>query len=436
MYTYPVRPTGTAEDLMSLVARASELWLEKERIVLPRKSAWSRLICEPPFNCCGLLLRFLMELLPAERALALHERMFSRAAGRTYAFDDDSAVLARAAAEVRALEAEAGRAPGLLAVLSHPPVLGETSHINPELVRHGCRALRAARGRPCRPRLVAAVDAFALDTVSLPVEGLYAGFMGCYHLGFDRLSFARGPASRVLLGRAAWPSLAGRLLRRLGRGQEAVMVLAGGVPGTARMLYAAREWIAQERRRSPLKGAPAEVLRRLRQDQDFRVFEACGLLAPRLRRNAWRMLEAWTMSAVAGHPWKGAGARPSCAEAGVLDQEARADLAQGLLALRLDAESSVQALARLEAEWPRETPFRRRIFRIWARRLLARGRPLVIMPVVHRAAEPLGITVRDAWSCRSAPDGGIRARVLGDPARDWQGSADAFAEFFGRENYS
>jgi len=38
------------------------------------------------------------------------------------------------------------------------------AHLNFELVRHATLALRAARGRPCRPRLVVAIDPFALDT--------------------------------------------------------------------------------------------------------------------------------------------------------------------------------------------------------------------------------------------------------------------------------
>ena len=436
MYTYPARATGTAQDLMSIVTRAGERAIAREGLVLPRKTAWARRLCEPPCNLAGRLAQALSELMPADWALAWQDRAFrTLAAGRSFAFDARSPALARAAAEARALRAETGQEPALVALLSHPPVLGELGSLNFELVRQASLALRAVRGRPCRPRLLVAMDPYALDTAGLPAEGFYAGFMGLYHLGVDRLSFARGPLSRLIVGETAWPLLALRLLRRLGRGGEVAVVLSGGVPSTARVLYTAREWMAAQRRLSPLRAAPARVLRALRRWEDYRRFETRGPCGPGLRRSAWRMLEAWALSAAAGRPWDDSAQEPAAAETGRLEPAARDVLGRCLEALGLSGARRAAALARLAEEWPRQTPWRRRLFSVLAGRILARGRAIVFVPVVHRRGPRSGVEVREAWSWRQGSAQGLRGRILGPAPRDWQGTADDFAVAFGRENY-
>ncbi|MCX5797702.1 MAG: hypothetical protein NTY77_19605 [Elusimicrobia bacterium] len=422
---------------MSIVAQAGERALARAGTVLPRKTPLARSLLEPPCNLAGSLLRTLFDLLPADLVLSIHDAIHRRlAGGRCYPFDADAPALARAAAEARTLEAETGKAPALLAFISHPPVLGDLGHLNFELMRHAFLALRAVRRRPCRPRLVVAVDPFALDTAGLAAEGFYAGVMGLYHLGLDRLAFTRGRLSSLILGEAAWPRLAWRLDRRLREGGEVVMSLSGGAPATARMLYTAREWIAAQRRASPLRGRPAEVLRRLRTDQGFRRFEAEGPLGPGLRRSAWRMLEGWIVSAAAGHPWAGSALSQSSAETGRLEPEAREALAAGLSALGSTQEQQTAAWAALEEEWPRETPWRRRLFRHLAGRVLARGRPLLFLPVAHRWGPRPGIVVGEAWSWQAGAAGRISGRVLGAAPRQWQGTADEFALEFGKANYA
>ncbi|MBI5241765.1 MAG: hypothetical protein HY926_14930 [Elusimicrobia bacterium] len=413
---------------MHIVTSAGERALAREETALPHKSPLMRSLLETPCNLGGRLLRTLFDLLPADLVLSLHDAVHRRlAGGRIYPFDAESPALARVAAEAGTLEVETGAAPALLALVSHPPVLGELGHLNFELVRHAIRAQRAVRGRPCRPRLVAAVDPFALDTVGMAAEGVYAGLVGLYHLGLDRLAFTRGRGSALIVGETAWPRLAWRLDRRLRAGGEVVMALAGGAPATARMLYTAREWIAARRRESPLRGRPAEVLRRLRTEEGFRRFEAEGLLGPGLRRSAWRMLEGWAMYA--------ASLEPSSAEAGSLGPDSREVFASCLEVLGLAPEQRARAWAALEEEWPRETPWRRRLFRHLAARVLARGRPLLFLPVAHRWGERPGVAVGEAWSWRALAGGRIVGRVLGEAPRGWSGTPDEFAAAFGRANY-
>lgn len=432
MYRYPIGRSGTAQDLMGIVTGAAERILARDRLVLPCKHPVARRVLEAPFNLCGILMRAILELVPADGTLAFHEMICRRlVGGQTYSFDDGSPALARAAAEARVLQAS-GRAPALMAVLSHPPALGEMAHLNFELVRHACRALRSVRGRACRPRFVVAVDPFGMDTASLPEEGFCAGFMGFYHLGVDRLAFTRSSQSSFLVARSAWPNLIWRLLRRLCSGGEVAMVLSGGVPTTARVLYMAREWLVCERRRAPLRHEPARVLRALRRSPGFVRFESEGPHGKGLRSNAWRMAEGWVMSAIAEHPE----GRLSCAETGELTLPARETFAACLEALGVDRAGQGPALESLAEECKRETPFRRRFFRIMAGRVLRRGRPVILLPVVHRIAPRLGVEIREAWCWLGMKGAVLQARRLGDRPLDWQGTVDDFAVEFGRENYA
>jgi len=437
MFACPASRTGTAQDFLSLVIQAGELSLAREGTSLPSKPPLARALLEPPCILGGVLLRSLLEILPADSVLAFQDRLFRLLAeGRTYQFDAASPVLTRARTQMRALQARAGSRPALVALLSHPPAMGDLGHLNFELARHAAQALRVIRGHPCRPRVVAGVDPFALDTARLPAEGLYAGFMGLYHLGFDRLAFARGACSRLLIGSAAWPFLAGRLLRRLRGGGDVVMALAGGVPATARILYTMREWVAAERRRSPLRGQPAQVLSRLQAWPDFWQFVERGPAGRGLRANAWRMLEGWAMSAAAGHPWNGGGDASCGAESGLVTEQAWSILERCLQALDLPEARRSESRAALTAEWARETPYRARFFRCLAARLLKRGQQIMFLPVVHRGRPRPGVEVREAWVWTGMEAGRIRALQLSRPDRPWQGTAERFAADFGKENFS
>lgn len=425
-YAYPTIKTGTSQDLLSIVTRAYEAHVERLQLALPVKPQSRRLWLEPPFVLLGRAAAAALELVPADAALRLLDKTYAGlAAPRRYVYDAAAPELSRARALVSRVEREAGRPAALVALISHPPVMGELAHLNFELVRQASLALRQLRGRPCRPRLVAAVDPFALDTVSLPEEGLYAGFMGNYHLGFDRLALARPRLSRLLLRRAAWDRMALRLLRLLAGGGEAGLVLAGGVPSTTRTLYAAREWTGRLRAQSPLRARPAEVLARLRRDPAFRRFEAQGPHGAALSRSAWRLAEAWTMAALAAvYGFSG----QSCSDSGRVSAEAEGPLRSLAGAFGLDAARTGAALGELKDELARETPYRARFFRALAGRVLRR-RPVVLLPVVHRL-EPLGVAFGEAWAWTGRDGARLRAISAGPGAEEFSGSADEFARMF------
>jgi hypothetical protein len=419
-YAYPAPRTGTAQDLLGVVTRAYERELERRGVVLPEKSEASRRWIEPVFRVLGIGLAKVMELVPADWTVAFHDRLFSfLSAPRTYPFDPESPVIVRARALAADAEKRAGRAPAILALISHPPVLGDLAHLNFELVRRATLALRAVRGRPCRPRLVVAIDPFALDTTSIAEEGLYAGYMGSFHIGIDRLALGRGHPGTALSPLAAWAAMPMRLLHVLAEGGEIGLVPAGGVPSTSRVLYGVREWARAARARSPRRGNPAEVERALRADPSFARFERAlaqaDIVSP---PQTWRLIDAWLMMAAAGL---------------LPDEDAEAAAVAVLACLAVPAAERPDMLAELARDMTRETPRRLRLFRLLAGRV-ARRRPLVLFPVVH-GTEPLGVTVGEAWSWEWTGPGRVTARSAGAPEVPIETTPEAFAERFVQENF-
>ena len=418
-YAYPSPRTGTAQDLMRVVTRAYELELERKGARLPVKTERQRRWVEPLFRVAGVAFGLLMEAVPGDWNVAFHERMFRHLSSpHVYPFDPAAPAVRRARALVESIRARTGREPALLALLSHPPVMGELAHLNFELVRHATLALRQARGRPCRPRIVAAIDPFALDATAIFEEGLYAGYMGTYHIGIDRLALGREHPGVDMTPRASWTAMPRRLFGELAGGGEVMMVLSGGIPGTSRLLYGVREWARRARHASPHANAAAAVEARMRADPSFQRFEriAAELHAP---KGTWRVFDAWLMAACAGF---------------LPGESAAQAAAAALSALEVPADRRPALLADLDRDLTRETPTRRRFFRLLARRV-ARRRPLVIVPVVHRSS-PLGVETREAWSWEYAGRGRVSARRADAPDAAVETTADAFADRFVQENFA
>jgi hypothetical protein len=416
-YSYPAPRTGTSQDLLRIVTLAAERDLALSGVRLPEKSERQRRWIEPVFRAVGIAFAAVLEAAPADWSVAFHDRLFTYlAAPRGYAFEPGAPELVRARRLRAELARRGGREPALLALISHPPVLGDLNHMNFALVRHAMLALRAVRDKPCRPRLVVATDPFALDGTSIAEEGLYAGFMGHFHVGIDRLS-RRGHPGPTLSPQTDWSAMPQRLFRLLAEGGEAGLVLSGGVPTTGRVLYGAREWARSALERCPRRGSPLEVLRALDADAGYRRFsrELADLPRP---SNVWRRLEAWLMAAAAGLV---PGQSALAAAGGVLD------------ALAVPADARAALLAELGTDLERETPRRRRLFRLLAGRV-ARRRPVVLIPIVH-STEPLGIAVREAWGWEWAGPGRVRASRADAPEAARETGIDAFADLFVEENF-
>lgn len=402
---------------MRVVTLSAEKALARSGRRLPVKSGAARLLLEPAARLLGVAASGVLELLPADWSVAFHDRLFSGlSAPQHYPFDADAPVIRAARELADAAERRTGRAPALLALISHPPVDGELAHLNFSLVGRAMLALRAVRGRPCRPRLVTATDPFALDAISILSEGLYAGFMGTFHVGIDRLSLGTGFLGPALTPWSSWTEMPRRLFRLLREGGEAGLVLSGGVPETGRVLYGAREWASAVWARSPLRDRPGEAARALRAAPKFSRFEsASGLPRP---PGARRLVEMWLMCAAAGL---------------VPEQDAVAAGRAALAALAVPETERVALLAELSADMARETPRRRRLFRLLAGRV-ARRRPLVLVPIAHSVAPP-GVAVGEAWSWEYDANRRLLARRAGAPDDARETTPDAFAVRFVEENF-
>jgi hypothetical protein len=368
-------PQGTYEDLLMILARAEA----RRGRILPAKPAFARLAFEPFWNLFGMSVGLGAALAPPDAFFRLQDGIFRRLAGAHggLPFDPESPGLLQAAEACRA-----GRgSPALLCLASHPPATEEYLDLNIEMMRHGMLALRRLRGRPCRPRLVNAIDPFALDAQPLYREAVCAGFMGTYHLGFDRIWRLRSPLSRSLLCGRSWQGEFFRLAACLRSGGEAVLMLGGGTPTTSRVHTCSREALRHARGRRP-----GQALRALPSSVSFDRFLRSGRVGARLRRSAWRMMEAWLIACLTED-----GALEE-SDRGVVGPRAREAFLACAKAFGLPEPAAAEALAGFIEEFGREVPYRERLFRVLQSRVAAEGRPLLLIPLVHQL-EPLRLQV-------------------------------------------
>lgn len=374
---------------MAWFVKAEKERARRQGVRFPEKTRRARACLEPPFNLIGLLVRVLGELLPPQAMLEIHEKAFTEVAKPFRVPFTGDGMLARAREEADRIEKETGKRAALLCLTSHFPVTEEHLNANPEMMRHVMKGLAAARGRGSRPRLLVAVDPFALELVGLVQEAAYAGFMGTYHLGIDRMFSSRTVIGRALLEATAWPRASWRLVSALRAGGEIGMVLAGGVPRTARVLYTVRErmWLMRRDRQGI---DPRRVLTALGKDSGFEKFCANGPCTPKLRRSAWRLAEAFVISALLGQ-WGGGERALDEVDKGRLNGLARSRLELYARSLGLGETEGRRHVEELEREYARETPYRERFFRMIARRVVASGTPVVLMSLSHSlrdAAKP------------------------------------------------
>jgi len=415
---------------MGMITRASQY----PEAALPAKPAWARRGIMPLFSWAGFLVSRAVECLPADASLSIQDRIFKTLAS-DYRTPCDAlrAPLVRVQAAMRQAEQDAGKPAALLTLLSHPPAQGDAAALNVEMVRQAVSAMRFLRARACRPRLVIAIDDFALDMLTLHEEGLYAGFVAGSHLGLNRATLRHSFSGASFMRRTALDLMPWRLFSRLAAGGEVGMVLSGGVPATGRALYVLREWIKEIWRRHPV--ADAGVARRLlEENQDFRRFEAVLPRESPLRKNVPRLCEGWAASRALGLQ-EGLSAPVACAT-GRLDGATEGALRAVLRAAGAGEAESAARMGALAEEFARETPFRRRFFRLLSKRVLGRSsRPVVFVPISHDTGDESHLRCGEGWVWRSQDGGRIAAVRAAEKEERWEGTADEFAARFVSENF-
>ncbi|HAH08421.1 MAG TPA: hypothetical protein DCM05_18155 [Elusimicrobia bacterium] len=367
-------PTGRCDDFVSLIAQA-----EESRACAAQP--WKPPLLQAslfPLNLAGRAVEGAARLCPPGPFFAFFDRVLRSIAGAHGGLPFDEEGMRRAERTHAEVLKTVRTPPALLCLMSHPLVNEEETGLGVEMSRHALLALRRLRGPDSRPLLMVGVDLFALDTLGAAAEQFYAGFMGHYHLGLDRQAHLRGPLGRRLMAKTAWTSAAARIEKALREGGELAMALAGGVPVTSRILYAAREAVNRLCRERPGSRPLAQALSLLEREEPFRELLRSGTAAGGLRRSAWRLMELWLCETLT---------RPrayALAERGELCEPACRAFLACARALGWPEEAARARLSVLQEEFVRETPWRARFFRFLAARVLSRGRPVFLLPLRHR----------------------------------------------------
>jgi len=302
---------------------------------------------EPPAILFGQALALFGACLPRDLSWGLQNAIFRVARGggeeKEIAFGSSDPVFDEVRRMCRSVEDKTGRRPAVVCLMGHAPVDPESLHLGVELMRHGLLALRAVRD--CLPKLVLAIDAFALDMLGVFVEGAYAGFMGPTHLGIDRLPRLHSTIGRWMLSPYSWERYIYRVTSWLRDGGEMLIVPGGGVDSTARIQYTAREAAGALCRQGPNRGDAA--------GSGWRAMEA-SVLEPLCEREAFLATEK--------------GELPGIVRARFEDVAGK---------LGFTAEGVQERTDAFVEEFACDTPYRTRLFSVIAARVLKKGRPVV-----------------------------------------------------------
>jgi hypothetical protein len=240
------------EDLMKTVIAADAIRRQRLGESRLRHARWKRTWIEPIFNAIGWSVGQIVAMLPNSLRRPVILRINQALGGRSTSPSEHLRQRQQeTVALIRKLKEATGREPGVMILTSHPPTVGSLEWLRFEVVRQGLmlgdaivEANRPGHAYSPNPQCFLAIDPYALDTVPTAVAGLYSGFMHRIFLVWDRMSKTQSWIQRyLLLRRTGYPFILWRLLKRLKNGVPVIMVLPGGLPQNARLLYAAREFV-------------------------------------------------------------------------------------------------------------------------------------------------------------------------------------------------
>lgn len=348
------------EDLMQSVLIADAL--HRQRLGEPAQQfkPQQRVWIEPWFNFLGWLMGSLVVVLPRAPYRRVVHRINAWLGGRPdFATPDLADRQAQAVAMAQRLYKETGEWPAMMVLTSHPETVGSLEWLRFELVRQGLLVADAVvdahpKGGLYRanPECFLAIDPYALDTVAAPAAGWYAAFMHRLYLVWDRMSATQSALQRIVFLRGtSYIRIAYRLIRKLRQGHPIVMVLSGGLPQNARLLYTAREFV----HRLPLRRWP---------------------ISKREAQKKWM--------GVLVRPIEG----PMPCETGSLPPATLAALTALLSEWGFIPADQTRLMTEFMAEFRLDVPYRTRLFRVLLKRVVLKGKPLLLVAARHRDQEP------------------------------------------------
>lgn len=324
-----------------------------------RFKRWTRTWLEPWFNLLGILFGFTTLLIPPSSRRRFYLWLCPKLGG--HAPEHNPELEARTLQTVKLakdLYAKTGRWPALFVLTSHAETEGPLQWLRFELLRQGLIVANAVTdenpnpGWFTHPSCLLAIDPFALDTLPVPVAGFYAGWMHSVYLAWDRQPSTQSFIQRqLLLRRSTYETIAWRMLERLRQGSPVLMVLSGGLPHNARLLYGAREFIqALKLPKWPVSKREAET---------------------RLMKILMTPVE---------------GAR--AAEKGDIPPGTSQSILNLFGELGINGEERQAHLQNLVQLFKPAVPVRERLMRVLDARIVRKGQPLIILPVAHRDHVP------------------------------------------------
>jgi hypothetical protein len=358
----------TADDLRR---RARGQTSTRAAVALNKEGpSFERIYIEPFFNVLGHIWAFFMMAMPAPVRRPFTQWINGKMGGYTPpAAPGLPQRIEETVRLAKELKQKTGQWPALLVLTSHPDTEGPDQWLRFELLRQGLQiadavaeARNAGAWYPIHPRCLLAIDPYALDTVSSPVAGFYSAWMHRIYIAWDRQPSTQSWFQKHFLLRGTdYSRIAWRLLNFLKNDTPVLMVLSGGLPYNARLLYAAREFVHHlpiKRWKLHKRQAHIDLMNILMKPEGPVWPAEQGELPPETLRTVSKAMETW-----------------------------------GLAPDQLG-----QALAELKEEFKLSVPYRTRLFRVLIDRLVARGKPLLLVAITHndaaqvRIAPPVGVS--------------------------------------------
>ena len=398
-------PRVNPEDLVDVIIAADNLRRESLRQPLCQYRPSQRIWIEPFFNLLGMLFGGWMRLLPWPWRRSADLNITLQMSKHPPVAEEQTRMRMTQVTDLAmALRRETGQWPATLILTSHPPTVGPWEWLRFEVVRHGLllgyeltrAAHPAVMGRPTS-KCFLAIDPYALDTVAPATGGFYAAWMHQIYLAYDRQVSTQSWIQRHLfLRHTGYPYIAWRLLRNLKQNVPVVMVLGGGLPQNARLLYACREFI--QRMKLSLWHSPKRAVEK-----------------------RWMEL----LMQPAGDVWM--------AETGALTTERENMMRSFLLELGMSTEQIPILLDDFKAEFARAVPYRARLIPVLAHRW-RRGKPLLLVPIAHAETEPL-VRAGPPWALWWNAHQGWQQAVGSLQTTQSTASLSAFGRAFVEQNF-
>ena len=363
-----MQPKVTPEDLINTVIAADDLW-RKARGLPPTRAALAlgrkspppeRIFIEPIFNVLGFLWGQGMRLVPLSLRRHFIQWVNCKMGGYSPAENPELPLRIKETVQLaRDIKQKTAQWPALLILTSHPDTEGPYHWLRFELLRQGLKiadavveAEKPGAWFPSHPQCFLAIDPFALDTISVPAGAFYGAWVHRIYVAWDRQPSTQSWIQKhLLLRNTGYDRIAWRLLRTLKADIPVLMVLPGGLPYNARLLYAAREFVQRlpvERWKVAKRRAQKELMEILMTPEND-VWPADRGEIPSGKRQA--VLEAFTR-------WG------------------------------LSVEQAGPALAELVEEFKLPVPHRARLFRVLKGRLIRKGKPLLVVRIDHHETPP------------------------------------------------